>query len=287
MRLTRTTFSLRGISAAAAALSVNLFAVAQTPPALYSDELPKGLEGVGVTEKLGELAPLDIQFKDEQGKSVTLRDYIEPGKPIIVTPVYYNCPMLCTLTLNGLVNGLKEIDLTAGKDFTIVSYSINHEEEPELAEVKKRAYLTQYTRESVKDGWHFLTGSKESIQAMCDGVGFGFKPDGDEFAHSSTIIFITPEGKIARYLNDMNFVGRDLKFALIETAQGAIGSPMDKMLLFFCYDYDPLANSYAASARKLMMLGGFVTVIVVFSGLMFLWWRSPRTHGTAVVEVPQ
>lgn len=246
-----------------------------------SDELPRELEGVGVFEKLNETAPLDIPFKDENGKDVALRDYLQPGKPIILTPVYYQCPMLCNLTLNGLVNGLNDIDLSAGKDFTIVTFSFNHNEQPKLAEVKRRAYLTQYKRESAKDGWHFLTGTEENIKKMCDGIGFGFKPDDSgEYAHTSTIIFLTPDGVIARYLNDVLFQPRDLQFALVESSQGKIGSAMDKFLVFMCFKYDPMKNSYAASAMKIMRLGGLVTVILVAAGLGFLWMRSPR-HSAA------
>lgn len=260
----------------------------QPPPPLFPDELPKGLEGVGIIEKLNETAPLDIPLKDEQGNDVTLRDFLQPGRPVILTPVYYNCPMLCNLTLNGLVNGLNEVELSAGKEFTIVTFSFNHNEGPKLADVKKRAYLTQYKRETAKEGWRFLTGTEENVKAMCDGVGFGFRPDGDEFAHTSTIIFLTPEGRIARYLNDVQFPARDLKFALIEASQGQIGSPMDRFLLFMCYHYDPLANSYAASARKIMRLGGLVTVVIVAAGLSFLWLRGSRkigglNHSSAIV----
>jgi protein SCO1 len=255
-------------------------AFAQNLPPQMPDKLPKELEGVGIFEKLNETAPLDIPFKDENGKDVTLRDYLQPGKPIILTPVYYACPMLCNLTLNGMVNGLNEVDLSAGKDFTIVSFSFNPREEPKLAEVKKRAYLTQYKRDTAKDGWHFLTGTQENVKAMCDGIGFGYKPDGDDFAHTSTIIFLTPDGVIARYLNNVVFEPRDLRFALIESSEGKIGSAMDKFLVFMCYKYDPMKNSYAADAMSIMRLGGLVTVVLVAVGLGFLWMRSPRHAAT-------
>ncbi len=263
-----------------AAFSLCCFASAQAPPPIPPDEIPKGLEGVGIKENLGQVAPLDTPFLDENGKEVTLRGYLKPGRPIILTPVYYKCTMLCSPLLNGLVNGLNDVELSAGKEFEIVTFSFDPSEQPELAEVKKRAYLTQYTRESAKEGWHFLTGTEENIKAMCDGIGFGFQAQGDEFAHSSAIIFITPEGKIARYINNVVFEPRDLKFALIETSQGAIGSPMEKFLLYMCFNYDPLANSYTASVMKIMRLGGLVMVLVMAVGLSFLWWRGSRNSGS-------
>jgi protein SCO1/2 len=282
---TRRVFHAGGLSfsirCALCALGVSCAAQAQLPPPQMPDELPKELEGVGIFEKLNQTAPLDVPFKDENGKDVTIRDYLQPGKPVILTPVYYQCPMLCNYTLNGLVGGLNDVDLTAGKDFTIVTFSFNPAEQPKLAEVKKRAYLTQYRRETAKEGWHFLTGSEEHIKQMCDGIGFGFKPDGEgDFAHTSTIVFLTPEGVIARYFNDVVFQGRDLRFALVESSQGKIGSAMDKFLVFMCYQYDPLKNSYAASAMKIMRLGGLVTVVLVAAGLGLLWMRSPR-HAVA------
>ena len=260
-----------------AVLCVSLTARGQQPAPQMADELPRELEGVGIFEKLNETAPLDVPFKDENGKDVTLRDYLKPGQPIILTPVYYQCPMLCNLTLNGLVDGLNEVDLAAGKEFTIISFSFNPKEEPKLAEVKRRAYLTQYKRDTAKDGWHFLTGTEDNIKKMCDGIGFGFKPDGaGDYAHTSTVVFLTPEGVIARYINDVKFEPRDLRFALIESSQGKIGSTMDKFLVFMCFKYDPMKNSYAANAMKIMRLGGLVTVVLVAAGLGLLWMRSPR-----------
>src|SRR5882672_4200846 len=139
-----------------AALAACCFAPLRSRAQVPSQKPPKEFDGAGITEHLGETAPLDVRFKDETGKDVTLRDYLKPGRPIILTPIYIQCPMLCNLTLNGLVNGLNDVELSAGKDFEIVSFSFNHREGPELAEVKKRAYLTQYHRDSAQDGWHFL-----------------------------------------------------------------------------------------------------------------------------------
>lgn len=273
----RRAISLLAVSTVVIVLPVNASEEPTLPPYHSAERVPAELEGVGITEKLNQPAPLDLSFVDEHGKPVTLRDYLKPGRPIILTPVYYNCPQLCNLTLNGMVNGLNEIDMSAGKEFLIISFSINHNEKPQLAEVKKRAYLTQYTRESAKDGWHFLTGSEDSVTKMCEAVGFGFKADGKgDFAHTATIIFITPEGVISRYMNNVVFEPRDLRFALIESSKGAIGSAMDKFLLFMCYHYDPKANSYAASAMKIMRLSGFATLMCLAAGMGLLWWKGSR-----------
>lgn len=248
-----------------------------------SEQTPPELQGVTVTEHLGDVVPLDLPFKDENGDETTLRSLLKFGRPVILTPVYYECPMLCNLTLNGLVDGLNQIELSAGRDFEIVSFSFNPKEQPKLAEVKKRAYLTQYKRESAKEGWHFLTGDEEHTKAMCDAIGFGYRydPVKEEYAHTSTIMFLTPEGKLSRYMNDVKFEPRDLKFALIEASQGSIGSPMDKFLLFMCYHYDPQSKSYAASAIKIMRLGGAMTLVLMIVGFGVLWKLSAQDRTRA------
>jgi protein SCO1/2 len=258
-----------------AACGVALLATSAAFGQFNADDVPRELEGVGIDEKLNQLIPLDTPFKNELGADVTLRQYFQPGKPVILTLNYFRCPQLCTLTLNGMVDGLNEMEWAAGNEFQIVTISFNAEEVPELAKVKKDAYLTQYSKPSVKDGWHFLTGTQSSIDAICKATGFGYRPDGKgDFAHTSTIMFLTPDGKLSRYMNDVVFQPRDLRFALIEASQGAIGSPMDKFLLFMCYHYDPQSNSYAASAIKIMRLGGLLTVLVMAAGLCVLWSKG-------------
>jgi len=259
-------------------------AAAQSPYA--ADKKPAELEGVGIEEHLNQAIPLDLTFKDESGKDIKLGDYFKPGKPVILTLNYFRCPMLCTLTLNGLVDGLNDVEWSAGDQFEIVTVSFNPAESIDLAHAKKEAYLTQYKRVSAKEGWHFLTGDQANISALCKAVGFGYrKTSDDNFAHTSTIMFLTPDARLSRYMNDVQFQARDLKFALIEASQGAIGSPMEKFLLFMCYHYDPLSKSYAASAMKIMRLGGAVTVVLMAAGLGMLWWRGShhRLHDEAAI----
>jgi protein SCO1/2 len=251
-------------------------AAAQAP--LNAEITPPELQGVGITERLNERIPLDLIFKDETGQVIKLGDLLKPGRPVILTLNFYRCPMLCNLTLNGMVNSLNDIEWTAGKEFDIVTVSFNPAEGPEIAEVKKRAYLTAYTRDTVKDGWHFLTGDQVNIDALCGATGFGYrKISDDDFAHTSTIMFVTPDGRLSRYMNNVVFEPRDMRLALVEASEGSIGSPMDKFLLFMCYHYDPAKGSYAASAVKIMRLGGVVTVIVLAAGLGMLWWRCSGT----------
>jgi protein SCO1/2 len=269
------------------ALALGLSGSQRAHAQLRANEVPPELKGVGITEHLGETVPLDIHFKDEQGNDVTLRDYLKPGRPVILTPVYYECPMLCNLTLNGLVDGLNDVELSAGRDFEIVSFSFNPKEQPKLAEVKKRAYLTQYHRESAKEGWHFLTSDKDAdLHAMCDAIGFGYKydPHNNEYAHTSTIMFLTPDGKLARYINDVKFEPKSLKFALMEASQGTIGSAMDKFLLFMCYHYDPDSRSYAASAVQIMRVGGVMTIILMLTGFGLLWWRGSQGSAAPTLD---
>jgi protein SCO1/2 len=266
-----------GVTAALAALLTAAAPLRAERP-LRADQTPREMQGVGIEEHLGETIPLDLPFVDDEGRAITLADCFANERPVIVTMNYYRCPQLCTLTLNGLVDALAEIDWSAGREFDIVTVSIAPDETHELANVKKRVYLQQYDRETAAAGWHFLTGTDESIQALADALGFGFRRDekrGD-YAHSSSIMFITPDGRISRYMNDVVFAPRDVRLALVEASEGEIGSPMERLLLFTCYQFDPEAGSYAMSAVKIMRLAGAMTVVIIGLGLVLLWRRGPR-----------
>jgi protein SCO1/2 len=247
-------------------------------PAIPSDQVPTEFEGAGVEEKLEAQVPLDLTFVNEQGETVQLKRYFESGKPVILTLNYFRCPMLCTLTINGLVDAVKRIDWTMGDEFHVLTVSFNPDEGPELAEVKKRGYLSMYDREGAEDGWHFLTGDKENIDRLCDAVGFGYRYDEEtgEYAHSSSIIFITPDGRVSRYMHDVQFVPNDVRLSLVEASQGKIGSASDKILLFTCFQWDPESGSYAPSAMKIMRAGAILTMLVLAVVLIVLWLRGPR-----------
>jgi protein SCO1 len=254
--------------------------------ALTAEDTPRELQGVGVTEHLNEVIPLDLAFKNESGAEVRLREFFTPGRPVILVLGYYRCPMLCDLTRNGLVNAMNELEWSAGREFNVLFVSINPDEEPGIAAVKKEAYLTQYRRDSAVNGLHFLVGNQREIELLAGATGFGYRydPKADEYAHTSTIMFVTPEGRLSRYMNNVKFEPRDVKLALVEASEGAIGSPMDKFLLFMCYHYDPLRGSYSASAVKVMRLGGLVTLMVMTAGLGILWMRGSSRHSETAGE---
>ena len=252
----------------------------------FASDVPPELEGVGVVENLGGMIPLDVEWRDHTGKKVTFRDLLADGKPAIITPVFYNCPMLCTQVLNGLTDGMAKLEWSIGKEFNVITYSFHPEETPELAAPKRKAYLDFYERPGGKDGWQFLVGSQESITAMNGALGIKTKLGDDGlYAHTATIVFVAADGRITRYMNDVMFAERDLRFALIEASQGQIGSPMDQFLLMMCYQYDPDKNSFAPSAWKIMRGGGALTLIVLAVTLSALWLRDiKRRHAAAIVE---
>jgi protein SCO1/2 len=242
------------------------------------EEQPLELQGVGIEEHLDAPVPLDLTFTDAAGQEIQLGDCFDGETPVILTLNYYGCPMLCSLTLNGLTDGMSEMSWDCGDEFRVVTVSIDPTETAALAKQNKQGYLEKYGRESAKEGWRFLTGSQENITALADAVGFGYVQDENtgEYLHTASIMFITPDGRISKYMNDVRFLPRDLRFALVEASEGKIGSPLDKLLLFNCFRYDPESNSYTPSAWKLMRSAGVLTLVVLVGGLAVLGWASPK-----------
>lgn len=249
----------------------------------FADEKVKELEGVGITEYLDALIPLDLPFVDANGNDVLLSDYFDGEKPIILTLNYYRCPMLCSLILNGLTTGMSEMEWSLGQEFDVITVSINPDEGPALALTNKNGYVGHYDREGADNGWHFLTGKQENITALADALGFGYVIDDKtgEFLHTATIMFITPDGRISKYMNDTQFARQDLRFALIEASEGRIGSALDMLLLFNCFQYDPERNSYTPNAWKLMRTAGALMLVTLIGGLAVLAWTTPgRQHSS-------
>ena len=244
----------------------------------FSDEKPDELDGVGITERLDSQVPLDLAFVDEYGHDVQLSRYINGEKPVIVTLNYYRCPMLCSLTLNGLVSGMRDLEWTAGDEFEVITVSINPDEEHPLAMTNKNGYVEHYGREKAKEGWHFLTGDQENITSLAESLGFGYVFDEQtgEYLHTASIMFITPDGRISKYMNDVQFAGQDLRFALVEASEGKIGTALDKLLLFNCFQYDPDRNSYTPSAWKLMRTAAVLMMLVLIGGITVLCWTTPE-----------
>ena len=243
------------------------------PPGQPASERPAILKDVRVDQKLNDIVPADIPFVDESGKNVMIGDYF--GKrPVVLALVYYECPMLCTLVLNGLTGSLETINFDAGQQFDVVAVSFDPGETPSLAAAKKDLYLKRYGRPASRDGFHFLTGREESITRLTDAVGFRYQYDAsiDQFAHPAAITILTPDRHVSRYLYGIEFAPRDLRLALVEAADGKIGSIADQALLF-CYHYDPITGKYGFAVMSLVRLGGILTVGAF---LAFVWASRRR-----------
>lgn len=241
------------------------------------ERLPQELEGVEILEHLNGQVPLDLDFTDETGQSVVLRDYFKPGRPILLSIVYYRCPMLCSLVLNGMVNALNETDLTPGEDFDLLTISFDASETPNLAEAKRQNYLREYTNPHAAKSWHFLVGEQASVDALTDAVGFRYKwiEERKEFAHQAAIYVLTPEGIISRYLYGVMFEPKTVRLTLIEASKGGIGSTLDKIILY-CFHYDSNSGKYSLAARNLMRVGGMATILVLGMALSMLWRRESK-----------
>ncbi len=248
--------------------------------------LPPQLQNVGFDQRLDEQVPLDLVFRDEAGRDVALRDYFH-GKPVILVMAYYRCPMLCTLVLNGLVQGMLDMNFDVGKEFEVVTVSFDPRETPELAAEKKKTYLARYGRPGAAEGWHFLTGDEPAIKKLTQAVGFRYRydPVADQYAHASGIIILTPTGKISRYFYDVRFPGRDLRLGLVEASANKIGSPVDQVLLF-CFHYDPTVGKYGVAIMNIVRLGGIATVLSLVLLVGLLWKRERNKVQEIPVEIP-
>ncbi len=246
--------------------------------AIAAEETPYELQGVGVTEHFGDALPLEVTFTNEDGVSVPLKQYINGAKPVILTLVYYECPMLCGLVLQGFTNGLRDLSWTPGNEFEVVTISIDPSEDAELATAKKASVLGAYGRPEAAAGWHFLTGSEANIRAVADAVGFQYRYDAasKEFAHAAALTVLTPEGQIARYLYGVQYPARDLRLALFEAGQGKIGTVVDH-ILFYCYRYDPTSHKYGLWAIHVLQVAAAITVVAIGTGV----WMMSRRRRTA------
>jgi protein SCO1/2 len=241
-------------------------------PAMPSDQVPNALSRVSFEQRLNEQLPLDLEFKDESGRTVKLGDYYG-RKPVVLAFVYYECPMLCTQVLNGLESALRVLNESVGKEFDVVTVSFDPKETPVLAAGKKKAYLERYKRPEAEQGWHFLTGDQASIDALTKAAGFNYAWDeaSHQFAHASGIVVTTPAGKVARYFFGIEYSPRDIKFALIESSNEKIGTLADKLLLY-CYHYDPAKGNYGFVAMRAVRIGGAVTMLALI-GFVFVSLR--------------
>lgn len=243
-----------------------------------SGQLSPAQEGAGMTEHLGEQIPGEITLVDEEGETVRLEDFFHEDRPILVSLVYHNCPMLCNLMSDGLAASLDQMAWTPGDQFTVLSVSFNHREGPELARQQKTKYIEQLGRPDAADGWHFLTGSEEQIARLTEAVGFEFRWDEEkqQYAHPAVLAFLSPDGTITRYLYGLETPPRRMRNALVEAGEGTVGNVIDQAILY-CFQYDPGENAYIAQAFNIMKLGGVLTLIVLGTTLMIFWRRERRS----------
>ena len=239
--------------------------------------MPPALINVGFEPPLNGQMPLDLAFRDETGRNVLLRDYFGQ-KPVVLAFVYYNCPMLCDQVQQGVVGALRMLSFNPGRDYEVVFISFDSRETPELAAEKKKKSLTHFRRPDTDSGWHFLTGSNESIAAATKAANFRFTFDAKSnlFAHASGVMILTPDGRISRYFYGVEYPGRDMRLGLVDSSAGKIGTPIDHVLLF-CYHYDPSAAVYSASILRIVRLGGVLTILCIVGGI----WISRRRQASA------
>ena len=229
---------------------------------------PPGLEQVGITQKLDAQLPLDLTFRDETGKTVQLKDYFGK-KPVILNFAYYTCPMLCGELLKGLTTSLKGLKFELGNEFDVVTVSIDPHDTPETATEKKAEYIKRYGHPERAGGWHFLTGSQESITALTKAAGFGYEYNEQtmQFAHATAIMIVTPQGKLAQYFYGIDFAPKDLRLGIVQASNEKIGNLVDQVLLY-CYHYDPATGKYGAIVARVLKLSGLATVLGL--GLMLV-----------------
>lgn len=273
--------------AAALAVAVPATAVAQSfqvgelpmpvAPRPLANQKNGILKKIGIDQRIGQQLPLDTTFTDETGRTVTLGNYF--GKrPVLLTLVYYDCPMLCTYVLNGMTAALKTLSFDPGKDFDVVAISIDPKEHFQLAQAKKDVYVRNYGRPDTAGGWHFLTGTDPSIRAVADAVGFhyAYDPDLQQYAHGAAIYVVTPKGEVARYFLGLDYPSRDLRLALVEASNNRLGSVVDQALLL-CYHYDPTTGKYDASTLFAVRIGFIATVTGLLTFIVVSLRRERRS----------
>jgi protein SCO1/2 len=237
------------------------------------------LKDIGFDQKIGGAVPLDLMFRDEAGKTVPLRDYFGK-KPVVLSLVYFDCPMLCGMTTDGLVRSLRALRMSVGNEFDVLSVSFDPRETPELASAKKGPVMRQYGRKDGAEGWHFLTGDKASVDALTSAVGFRYVWDAEQkqYAHATGILVLTPQGRIARYFFGIEYPAKDLRLGLVEASEERLGTVVDQLLLL-CYHYDPRVGRYTATVRNIVRAGGVLTVAAVAGLVLTLLRRERRGRG--------
>jgi protein SCO1/2 len=271
----------RGLQAFVLVVLLEVSMILPAFPVRAESGLPPALQDVGIDQRLNAQVPAELQFQDETGKTVRLGDYFG-RKPVILSLVYYNCPMLCTMVLNGLLHSLREMKFDVGDQFDVVTVSFDPRDKPEIAQARKNVYTGLYGRPGAAGGWHFLTGDEESIQRLTQSVGFKYNYDSKtgQFNHATAIMVLTPDGKVSRYFYGITYLSRDLRLGLVEASDRKIGSPVDAVLLF-CSHYDPRTGKYGMVITRTLQLGGMVTLLAL-GALLFILFRYERQRPASV-----
>ncbi len=265
-----------GIAALAAGAALFAFeGPARAAAAADQDDLPPALQGVNVEERLDAQLPLSAAFVDAQGRPTRLGDVVRGDKPVVMSLVYYECPMLCGLVLGGLERGLAQTGLELGRDYRAVTISFDPREKPAQALVRQKVYLQALDRPQARSDWPFLVGAEPDIRSVADAVGFHYVYDEAtrQYAHAAAIFVLTPDGKVSRYLYGVEYSGRDLRLALVEAGQGKVGTSFDKFLLT-CYRYDPASRKYVPYVIGLVRAGAMLVLFGLAGTLAFFWRRE-------------
>lgn len=245
------------------------------------DEALSELEGIGIEERPGAELPKDLLLRDHRGNEVALGSYFDGRRPTVLVLAYYECPMLCTLVLNGLTAGLKELPWTVGDNYRVVTVSIDPRDTPELAAKKRTNHLADYGRDVREDGWDFLVGTEEAVRQLAETVGFSYAWDEEteQYVHAAGAFMITPGGVLSRTLYGISFKERDLRLSLTEASEGKLGGALEKVLLF-CFHYDPSAKGYGLAAMRLMRAGGAFCLLFLAAWLVRMRRRpEPQPQG--------
>lgn len=257
--------------------SARAFPMEPSKAGVANDDVPKPLQGIEITDKRGTVIPSSLHFRDQEGRDVTLGSYFD-GRPVLLVMAYYECPMLCTVVLNGLNAGLRDLAWKPGKEFRVLTVSFDVKRDtPALAKAKRAKYLEAYGRPVDDRGWDFLVGDEENVVALAKAIGFGYRWDQktEQFAHAAGAFVITPDGKLSNTLLGIQFPERELRLALTEASQGKLGSAWDRVMLL-CYHYDPNEHSYVLAGKRFMTAGGTLSALVLGVFLARLWRRELR-----------
>ena len=283
MRRIRIIFGIAALSLAASGLR------AQTVPSNVGPTaatMPPALQNVGFEPQLNAQMPLDLPFHDESGRSVQLREYFGQ-KPVVLAFVYYGCPMLCNQVQQGVVGTLRMLSFNPGVDYQVVFISFDSRETPDQAAEKKKSAVSHFRRSGTEAGWHFLTGSEDSIDAATRAANFryNFSAKTNLFAHASGVMVLTPDGRISRYFYGVEYPGRDMRLGLVEASAGKIGTPIDHVLLF-CYQYDPSTATYSTAILRIVRLGGVLTILSIVGAILIFRRRDTRLQQTKLRQPP-